>query len=96
MRPRDTVGAVPASRSLPAREPAPIAFGLAVRWYREERGWSQETLAFRCGLHPTYVGPIERGEKSPTITTVFKLSAGLEVRPAQLVEAAERFLDGGP
>jgi transcriptional regulator with XRE-family HTH domain len=74
------------------REPATVAFGLALRWHREERGWSQEALAHRAGLHPTYVGQIERGEKSSTIPTIFKLSAGLDVTTPQLFAATERFL----
>jgi transcriptional regulator with XRE-family HTH domain len=73
------------------RDAATVAFGLALRWFREERGWSQETLGYRAGLHPTYIGQIERGEKSSTIATIFKLSAGLDLAPAQLVEAAQRF-----
>jgi transcriptional regulator with XRE-family HTH domain len=72
------------------RDPATVAFGLAVRWFREERRLSQETLGHRAGVHPTYVGQVERGEKSPTIGTVFKLSAALDLAPGQLVEAAER------
>jgi len=74
------------------RDPATVAFGLALRWYREQRGWSQEALAHEAGLHPTYVGQIERGEKSSTIPTIFKLSAGLDVATPALFAAAERFL----
>jgi transcriptional regulator with XRE-family HTH domain len=73
------------------RDAATVAFGLAVRWFREERRLSQETLGHRAGVHPTYVGQVERGEKSPTIATVFKLSAALGLAPGQVVEAAERF-----
>jgi transcriptional regulator with XRE-family HTH domain len=74
------------------RDPATVAFGLAVRWFREERRLSQEALAHPAGLHPTYVGQIERGEKSPTIATVFRLSRALEVAPAELMRSAERLL----
>jgi transcriptional regulator with XRE-family HTH domain len=73
------------------RDPATVAFGLAVRWFREERELSQETLGHRAGIHPTYVGQIERGEKSPTIATVFKLSGALDLAARELVEATERF-----
>ena len=38
---------------------------------------SQEELAFRCGVHRTYIGAIERGEKSPTLNTVKKIADGL-------------------
>jgi transcriptional regulator with XRE-family HTH domain len=63
-----------------------------VRWFREERRLSQETVGHRAGMHPTYVGQVERGEKSPTIASVFKLSGALDVAPGRLIEAAERFV----
>ena len=42
-------------------------------------GISQEELAFRCGVHRTYIGAIERGEKSPTLTTIEKIAKGLDI-----------------
>lgn len=47
--------------------------GFLVRQYRIERGMSQEDLASLCGLHRTYIGSIERGEKMITIETASKL-----------------------
>ena len=37
--------------------------GERLRSYRNQKGWSQEKLAERAGLHPTYIGQLERGEK---------------------------------
>lgn len=53
------------------------AFGERVRGLREERGWSQEALAERAGLHFTYVSQIERGTRNPTLTVVARLAAAL-------------------
>ncbi len=39
-------------------------FGERVRKLRLERGLTQEALAARAGLHSTYVGGIERGERN--------------------------------
>jgi len=36
-----------------------IAVGNLLRKYREEKGWSQEELGFRSGLHRNYIGGIE-------------------------------------
>lgn len=63
-----------------------IAFGRRLSRLRLARGLSQEELAFRCGLHRTYVGAIERGEKSPTLNTVVALAAGLGVDITTLFE----------
>ena len=46
---------------------------------------SQENLAERAGIHPTYVGPIERGKASPTLDVIVRLAAALGVDPCELV-----------
>lgn len=52
-------------------------FGLRVAELRRGLGISQEELADRCGIHRTYIGSVERGEKSPTLNTVGKIARGL-------------------
>lgn len=61
-------------------------FGLNVRRLRQAQGLSQESLASLAGLHRTYVGGIERGERNVTITNVIKLARALDVEPARLLE----------
>ena len=56
-----------------------ILFGKHVAALRKSAGISQEELAFRCQLDRTYVGTIERGEKSPTLNTVARIARGLRV-----------------
>ena len=51
--------------------------GLNVQRPRRAKGWSQEELADRAGLHRTYISGIERGIRNPTITIVEKLAATL-------------------
>ena len=56
-----------------------IQFGARIAELRKQRNISQEELAERCGVHRTYIGSVERGEKSPTLNTIDKFAKGLDV-----------------
>jgi transcriptional regulator with XRE-family HTH domain len=62
-----------------------MAFGNRVREIRLEHGLTQEQLAERAQLHPTFISNVERGYRVPTIATLFKLATGLAVPAEQLV-----------
>ena len=62
------------------------AFGRAVRRRREALGISQEELADRAGLHRTYIGDVERGERNISLVNIVKLAKALRVRPGALLE----------
>jgi transcriptional regulator with XRE-family HTH domain len=64
--------------------------GLNVRRIREERGLSQEGLAFECDLHRTYVSGIERGIRNPTVTSLQRIAKALRVAPAALLDESPR------
>ncbi len=49
-----------------------------------ERGLTQEALAERAGLHRTYVGAIERGERNVSLRNILRLATALDVAPADL------------
>lgn len=63
--------------------------GLNVRQAREARGWSQEELADRSGLHRTYVSGVERGVRNPTVTVLEKLAVALGLAPGRLLDEAQ-------
>jgi len=65
------------------------AFGKAVRELREGKGLSQEALGFETRLHRTYIGMLERGERSASLRTLFALARGLSVRPHEIVKRTE-------
>ena len=59
------------------KDHALVRLGANLRKAREAKGWSQEELAFRCGVHRTYVGSVERGEYNVTILTLRKFTQAL-------------------
>jgi transcriptional regulator with XRE-family HTH domain len=75
------------------RSPAHAALGRGIRRMRDQLGSSQEELAHRCGLHRTYVGGIERGERNPTFGNLLKIAEALEVTMSGLMAAMERERD---
>lgn len=62
---------------------ANILFGRRLAALRVEKGLSQEELAAACDLNRTYIGTIERAEKSATVNTIVKLAQGLGVSPRE-------------
>jgi transcriptional regulator with XRE-family HTH domain len=55
-----------------------VAFGLALKEMRMEKGLSQEKLALESYYPRTYVGMLERGLQSPTLRTILRLAETLE------------------
>ena len=60
-------------------------FGKNVRQWRKARNLSQEDLAARAELHPTYVSGIETGARNPTLRVGERIAAALEVEPNELL-----------
>ncbi|MCX2756594.1 MULTISPECIES: helix-turn-helix domain-containing protein [unclassified Gordonia (in: high G+C Gram-positive bacteria)] len=70
----------------PSRNPTLEAFGARVRARRDELGLSQEAAAERIGVHWTYLGQIERGQRSARVENVVKIAAGLGTTPGRLLD----------
>jgi transcriptional regulator with XRE-family HTH domain len=56
-----------------------------LRAYRARHGLSQEQLADACGLHRTYVGSVERGERNVTLSTLEAFATTLKVSVPRLL-----------
>jgi transcriptional regulator with XRE-family HTH domain len=63
--------------------------GSAVRKLRQEHGWTQEELAEAAELHMTYISDLERGARSPGLSTQQRLATALGVKVWELMKLAE-------
>lgn len=61
-------------------------FATNLRRRRLELGLSQEGLAERAGVHRTYIGMLERGEKNATLSSIERIALALEVDAWKLLQ----------
>ena len=64
---------------------ARVQLGKAVRKKRLQLGLSQERLAEKAGLHWTYIGGIERGERNVSLLNIVKIARALGATPSRLM-----------
>ena len=67
-----------------------IPFGKNVQVARQALGISQEELAFRAGLHRTYIGMVERAERSISLQNAKKIADALNVKLDTLLDNGEK------
>lgn len=61
-------------------------FGNRVRKLRKDKGWSQEEFADECGLHRTYIGAIERGERNVSLNNIHAIAKALGISVKELFD----------
>jgi transcriptional regulator with XRE-family HTH domain len=74
---------------MPKRDPVLVALGASVRRHREAAALTQEKLAEKAGLDPTYISGIERGLRNPGIRNVARLAHALRLTTAGLCEGID-------
>jgi transcriptional regulator with XRE-family HTH domain len=62
------------------------ALGSRIVTLRREKKWSQDQLAFEAGVHRTYMGGIERGERNPSLFNLVKIATALGISLKELFE----------
>ena len=66
-----------------------VLIGEVLRRFRKERKMSQEVLSGLSGLDRTHYSKIERGLRSPSVDTLFKIAQALDTPPHKLIMAIE-------
>lgn len=64
--------------------------GKRLKELRISMGLSQEEFAYRCNMQASHIGQIERGQKSPTLDTLEKLSKGLDTTVSELTNYSKK------
>jgi transcriptional regulator with XRE-family HTH domain len=60
------------------------AFGLRIKLLRTARGWSQEELAEATGMHRTFIGQVERGQRGMNIIALWPVSEAFGIEIGEL------------
>lgn len=74
---------------MPPNDTIPQALGKNIRKFRDQINLTQERLAERASLDPTYISGIERGHRNPGIINVAKIAKALGIKTSLLVEGVE-------
>lgn len=67
-----------------------LSLGRVIRDRRAKLGYSQESFAHEVGVHRTYMGSVERGERNVSLDNLVRIANALETRLSVLVAAGER------
>ena len=63
--------------------------GKLIREKRKQAGYSQEAFASQCGVHRTYMGAIERGERNISLLNIIRIAKALKMKPSELFKLAK-------
>ena len=78
------------AKKVPTRE----TIGQVMRAFRQRRGLSQEQLGDQAGMHRTYIGQVERGERNPSFESLDRLLRALGVNWSQFGAAIDSCRSG--
>lgn len=68
-------------------------YSKTLKLLREEKSISQEKLAFKVSLHPTYISLLERGKRQPSLSVIFRIAKELGYLPSDFIKLVEENLN---
>lgn len=74
--------------SPPAQQQARATLAANIIRLRREKGWSQEALAFECGLHRTFIAHVERQVRNVSLDNIERIAVALGVSTSELLSEA--------
>ena len=73
--------------------PVSVAFGKILSQLRSNSTMSQEELGNLSGYHRTYISLLERGERCPSLETIFQISKAFSRKPSEIISMVEELVD---
>ena len=70
-----------------------VVVGQVIQKLREQKKQSQELVSGFAGIGRTHLSAIERGQRKPTLDTLFKIAEALDIKPSIIVAAIEEELE---
>lgn len=70
-----------------------LLVGQAISKVRQEKGVTQAHLGVLAGIGRTHLSAIERGERKPTLETLWRIALALDIRPSELVCRIEKMAE---
>lgn len=71
-----------------------VLVGRAIAEARQSKGITQEVLSGLSDIGRTHLSAIERGQRKPTLETLWRIAYALDMSPGALVELIERYVNG--
>ena len=71
----------------------PVLVGRVIAKFRYNKGISQEIISGLAGIGRTHLSAIERGERKPTLETLYRLSMALDVKMSTIVIEIEKEIE---
>lgn len=70
----------------------PIIVGNVIKQFRKQKGISQEVLSGLSDIGRTHLSAIERGERKPTLETLYRICVALNIKMSDVVKEIEKDL----
>jgi transcriptional regulator with XRE-family HTH domain len=67
-----------------------VIFGKVLRQIREEKGLTQEKIAELANVDRTYIYRLETGQRSPSLSIIFRIAKALKISPGTLLDRVDK------
>ena len=67
----------------------PVVVGNVIADFRKKKGVSQEVLSGLADIGRTHLSAIERGERKPTLETLYRISCALDIKMSDVIKEIE-------